>query len=349
MPLLKKYQVKLIAIVLIIVSAICIMSILYKLNVREEIMASKRHYKVIYPYKELSLPVTSKYMAFTGENQNSYFFQTDDPAKLLVINHSLTHTNILKTGFSLTDTKGQAFIYKIHPPFLYLFIGNLSQVKRINLSNRSIQTFKTPSVFNKVLLIDTARFSLLGFSHKAPHNMVLQHGLIGRDKTASFEEQALPSTPSTQKYLFAMDGFLHFHGADSNIILTSFYQPRTHIIKYKSRFNETLPSIVHDTVTQTIKGTFKEGRYTNTSPKRTFQLYSGLIGDTLLIQSKVPAANDTYSFFRKHLILDRYHLGDKHYIGSYAIPKKKNLKAKVVPYAGGIFILYPTSIQRFKP
>ncbi|MCL4637678.1 MAG: hypothetical protein M5Z89_01715 [Olivibacter sp.] len=345
----KALKIKTTIIFILMASAVSIVALLYKISAGKEIMADNRHYKLFILFKELPLPIVSRYMAFAGEYQDHFLFQTDDPSKLLVIDRSFSHTKFFKTGFSIADTKGQAFVYKIHSHFLYLFVGNLSQVKRVNLNDRSVRIFKTPGVFTKVLVIDTARFSLLGFSQRAPHSMVLQHGVTGANGITSFEEQTLPLTPSSQKYLFGMDGFLHFSRADSNLILTPFYHTRTHIIKYRSGPIETLPSIVRDTVIQSIKGTLRHGRYTNASPKRTFQLYSGLVGDTVFIQSKVPAPEDSYSFFRNHLILDSYHLGDKRYIGSYAIPKKKNLKAKVVPYAGGIFIIYPASIQLIKP
>jgi len=347
--MLKKFKKKLVIIFLLIVSAVCIIAVLYKINAGKEIMADTRHYNSFILFKELSLPIVSKYMALAGEYQNQFFFQTDDPSKLLIIDQNFLGTSFFKTGFSIADTKGQAFIYKIHSHFLYLFVGNLSQIKRVNLIDHSIRTFKTPSVFTKVLLIDTAQFSLLGFAQKAPHGMVLQNGLIGNNQTVSFVEQALPSTLPSRNYLFGMDGFLHFNEIDSNIILTPFYQTHIHILKYRGSLNNTLPSIVQDTVSEPITGTFKQGRYTNASPKRSFQLYSGLSGDTLFVQSKVPAKEDTYTFFKSHLILDSYSLHNKHYLGSYAIPKKKNLKAKVVPYAEGIFIIYPSNIQLIKP
>ncbi|HWV72970.1 MAG TPA: hypothetical protein VN040_14705 [Pseudosphingobacterium sp.] len=347
--MLKRFKKKLTIIFVLIASAVCIISVLYKINTGKEIMADSRHYNSFILIKELSLPIVSKYMALAGKYQSQFFFQTDDPSKLLIVDHNFSGTSFFKTGFSIADTKGQAFIYKIHSHFLYLFVGNLSQVKRVNLIDRSIRTFKTPSVFTKVLLIDTAQFSLLGFAQKAPHGMVLQNGLIGNNQTVSFVEQALPSTLPSRNYLFVMDGFLHFNRIDSNIILTPFYQTRTHILKYRSSIKNVLPSIVQDTVSEPIKGAFNQGRYTNASPKRSFQLYSGLIGDTLFVQSKVPAKEDTYTFFKSHLILDSYCLQNRHYLGSYAIPKKKNLKAKVVPYAEGIFIIYPSNIQLIKP
>jgi hypothetical protein len=245
-----------------------------------------------------------------GASSSRFFFSTNNPNKILSVNHLLQDRKIILLHINkpLTD-----FFTAVDSPFVYVYAFNIPAIITADMNSDSIRIKQlSPGAFSNAQAFGCDAFMLRKLSTTVPDQFFTRVNADTVITEDHLSELHLDGGMST-------DGILH-------------YDKSTHLFTYLHYYNNQY--ITFDTSLHLINSghtvdTFSHFRfevsesqhiYSSQGPDQMINASSCVYNGSLYVRSTLKADNDDATLYKNNMVIDTYDLQKGSYTGSFYLP-----------------------------
>lgn len=295
--------------------------------------------------KHFNLEYNSYY--FAGITSDSvYLGNSTTPFLLTSIDIGLTKTIDKKVIPDHYDFSFKRAKIQINAPYYYLYDGTVPIIYKGLIGQQKVSTHsKSQAFFSQLINIDQESFAFS--TYHAPLK-IQSLGLLFPEK-----EKHLQLKPNLLKKIkdgvFDTDGELHYDKKNKSLVYIHTY--KNQFLVFDKSFNikgdfKTIDTITHP---QIEVGMLSDGRRKMKKPPFKVNLTSTVQNGLLFNQSNLIGKHENHARWEKSAIIDVYSTDEQNYIGSFYIPKPKEIKTIQMEVNGNyLFVLIGNEIVRYR-
>ncbi|WP_312902724.1 MauE/DoxX family redox-associated membrane protein [Chryseobacterium taichungense] len=295
--------------------------------------------------KRIDLAVNSFY--FAGSTKDSvYLGNYTTPFSLISLDNGLEAMNERKIIPDRFDFSFKRALIQINAPYYYLYDGTVPVIYRGILGNEKVQMYSySQAYFSQLINWDQHSFAFS--TYYAP----LKKQSLGI--LSPYERNPIRLKPDLlKKYkdgVFDTDGLLNFDKENQSLVYVHYYKNQFLVLdkdlNIKGDF-KTIDTISHPQIDVTE---LRDGRRKMNKPPLKVNVTSTVKYGLLFNQSDLRGRYENSKNWENNAVIDVYSITEQNYVGSFYLPKPKNIKKIQLEISGDhLFVLVGNEMIRYR-
>lgn len=259
----------------------------------------------------------SKVKYICGQTGQHIYLQTDNPARLLITNNTLSSVHNITLPVDLTADllfSGHIMVF-VDSPSVWIFAGNKPVILTGQINNSNFKSLPVPTRFSRACIACPGFIYLRAFDSTKRNQNFFRYSTARQMYDRAYYE----STVNNDGGLTA-DGLLNVDKSTNTLVYTHFYNNSVQVFDTALKSLRTFKTIDTFSVYQNSTARLKNS-FTFSKPKHTLQAYSAVTDGTLYICSILKADNQSEADYRENATIDSYDIETGHYLRSYYVPR----------------------------